>query len=200
MTERQAAPSRNRSHRGLRVSDPLSFVSRWLGCVLLVSLATACSSPFLVTSGGALRDPVVSEPVEDWSVTNSVDTFLLETRPDDPYSVIVNGVGAGDDFYIASQGWRRVMGGSDKARWLAYIEADPRVRLGVEGRVYELRAVRIQDEDELARVQQLFRAKYGEEAESWGFWLSEEPPWVYRLEPRSAQRGKAPSPVRPWSA
>lgn len=186
------------------MSDPLSFVSRWLGCVLLLSLATACSSPFLVTSGGALRGPVVSEPVEDWGVTNSVDTFLLETRPVDPYSVIVNGVGARDDFYVASQGWRRVMGGSEKARWLDYIDADPRVRLGVEDRVYELRAVRIQDEEELARVRQLFQTKYGEEAESWGFWLSEDPPWVYRLERRSAQRGKGPSgpddPVIPWSA
>ena len=174
------------------MSDPLSLVSRWLGWVLLVSFASACASPFLVTSGGALRDPVVSQPVEDWGVTSSVDTFLLETRPEDPYSVIVNGVGAGNDFYIASQGWRQALGGSEKARWLAHIDADPRVRLGVEGRVYELRAVRIQDEDELARVQQLFQAKYGEEAESWGFWLSEDPPWVYRLEPRSAQSGKAP--------
>lgn len=154
------------------------------GLVLLIVLATACGPKFFVVPGGELRGTVASGTVDDWGFTDAVQRVQLETRPDVPYSVHVYGVGSGADFFIASQGWRRSIGGCGNARWIRHIAADPRVRLRVGETLYELKAVRVQDEVELARVHHLFEGKYGTDSEGWGFWLCEGPPWVYRLDPR----------------
>ncbi len=154
---------------------------------LMVLSMTACSGPKLfVVPGGALRGTVTSGAVEDWGFGDSLGRVQLETRPDAPYSVHLFGVGSGAAFYIASQGWRAsVGGGPERARWVPHIEADPRVRLRVGETLVERKAVRVMEEAELVHVRELFEAKYGDDAQNWGFWLREDgPPWVYRLEAR----------------
>ena len=148
---------------------------------------TACSGPkLLVVPGGALGGTVASGAVDDWGSGDALGRVQLETRPEAPYSVHLFGVGSGEAFYVASQGWRASIGGGpENARWVPHIEAEPRVRLRVGKTLYERKAVRVTDEAELAHVQELFRTKYGDDAENWGFWLRDDsPPWVYRLDPR----------------
>ena len=164
-------------------------MSRRMGVAwgFVVLLMTGCSGPkLLLVPGGALEGTVASGAVEEWGSGDSWGRVQLETRPDAPYSVHVFGVGSCEAFYVASQGWRAsVGGGPGNARWVPYIEADPRVRLRVGSWVYERKAVRVTDEAELAHVQAAFQTKYGDDAENWGFWLGEDdPPWVYRLDPR----------------
>ena len=102
----------------------------------------------------------------------------------------VYGVGSGNAFYIASQGWRGAMGSTERARWIDHLAEDPRIRLRVGKTLYELTAVRVSDDDEIERVHRLFLKKYGQSAESWGFWRgrTEAPKasdaFVYRLGPR----------------
>lgn len=149
--------------------------------LLLTLLMPACGPSFFVVPGGELRGTVVPGTVEDWGFTDTVKRFQLETRPDDPYSVHLNGVSSSKAFYIASQGWRKefTKAGGGGARWVGYIDADPRVRLRVVKSLYELRAIRVHDEAELSLVRQLNHTKYGTDPNAW-----EEPPWVYRLDPR----------------
>jgi len=145
----------------------------------------ACGEPsFFVVAGGELAGTVDKQPVGDWGFTDAVDIVQLETRPDEPYSIHIYGVGSGGVFYIASQGWRLGVGSGSDARWVAHIADDPRVRLRVAETLYELEAARVENEVELARVQTLYHQKYGTEADEWGFWRTEESPWVYRLAPR----------------
>ncbi len=154
---------------------------------LVFLLMAACNGPKLfVVPGGALRGTVASGVVDDWGSGDAMGRVQLETRPDAPYSVHLFGVGSGEAFYIASQGWRASLGGGPgSARWVPHIEADPRVRLRVGETLYERKAVRVTEEAELAHVQELFRTKYGDDAESWGFWRRDDgPPWVYRLDAR----------------
>ena len=147
-----------------------------LACLLL----TACGPSLLVVSGGQLRGTLASAPVSDWGFTDDVRRVQLETRPEAPYSVHIYGVSSGDAFYIASQGWRQLFGGSGgNARWVGYIAADPRVRLRVGKTLYERKAMRVEDKTELALVRALFQKKYDSDPDSW-----EEPPWVYRLDAR----------------
>jgi hypothetical protein len=69
---------------------------------------------------------------------------------------------------------------ASRSSWtVAQIAADPRARLRVGAKLYERKAVRVQDADELALVRKLNQEKYGTDPVGW-----EEPPWVYRLDPR----------------
>ena len=107
--------------------------------VLVVTLANVigCDGPFIMIPGGALAGTV--EPVPgDWSFSDATDNVQLETRPNDPYSVNIWGVGVGDRFFIAS-------GRGIEASWSQHIAEDPRVRLRIETAIYEMRAVPTQD-------------------------------------------------------
>lgn len=150
---------------------------------------TGCA-PFLVFPGGELRGTLGSSVVDDWGFTAEVEFVQIETRPDRPYSVQVYGVGSGNAFYIASQGWRGALGAPHRARWIEHLAEDPRIRLRVGETLYELTAVRVEDDEEVAGVRQLFLTKYGDAAESWGFWRGRTEAqrageaFVYRLDPR----------------
>ena len=105
-------------------------------------LGTGCS-PFLVFPGGELRGTLDSSGIDDWGLTDKVEFVQIETRPDRPYSVRVYGVGSGNAFYIASQGWRGAFGSTHRARWIDHLAEDPRIRLRVGETLYELEAVRV---------------------------------------------------------
>ncbi len=118
---------------------------------LIAILAVGGCGPLVMIPGGALSGTV--EPVpDDWSFTDEVDTVQLETRPDDPYSVNIWGVGIGERFYVAA--------GDAGSAWAGHLQADPRVRLRVGESIYELTAVPVRDEPEreafLAGVKQKY--------------------------------------------
>ncbi len=167
----------------------LGTARRRIASLGLGLLGTGCA-PFLVFPGGELRGQLDSTGIEDWDFTDEVEFVQIETRPERPYSVQVYGVGSDDGFYIASQGWRGALGSTSRARWIGHLAEDPRVRLRVGETLYELEAVRVEEDAAVERVRQLFRQKYGDAAESWGFWrgqpeaLRATDAFVYRLEPR----------------
>ena len=143
---------------------------------LLTLLVGGCSfiEPLGPFAGGRLRGEVVSQPVEDWSFTDDVETIKVETRPADPYSVTTWVVSRGGKLYVPS-------GDPETRSWVANVEADPRVRLKISGMIYERRAVRVTDPDELAAALDRLVEKY-----------KLDPPtdddtasfWIIRLEPR----------------
>jgi hypothetical protein len=119
----------------------------------LVALVFALGcDPLVMVPGGELSGTVKPVP-GDWSFTDSVETVQLETRPEDPYSVNVWGVAAGDAFYIAS-------GRGESAAWAKHIAADPRVRVRVGEDLYELDAVRVSDEAEMVAFIEAAKKKY----------------------------------------
>jgi hypothetical protein len=59
------------------------------------------------------------------------------------------------------------------------VVADPRVRLRADGRIYELRAVRVEDPTQIERVRTAMMAKYEVDPDAHA-----EAAWVFRLEPR----------------
>ena len=101
-----------------------------LGLLALFGLL-ACD-PLVMLPGGELSGDVQPIP-SDWSFSDEVETIQLETRPDDPYSVNIWGVGVAQDFFIAS--------GTADSAWAQNIAADDRVRLRIGDTVYEMRAV-----------------------------------------------------------
>ena len=109
--------------------------------ILLALAALACNGPTFVFPGGALdgeQKPVPS----DWSFAGDYGTIQLETRPRDPYSVNIA--------YTVLDGRLYVNAGDTETRWVQNIAADPRVRMRLDGALYELRAERVTDPDEVA--------------------------------------------------
>jgi len=127
-------------------------VTRALALAALVGALLACE-PMGPIPGGRLSGEVVAAPVDDWSFASAAETLQLETRPGDPYSVNVWFVSQGPRLWVAA-------GGGDTSRWAAYIIADPRVRLGIDDKLYERKAERVTDPSEIDGVVVLYKTKY----------------------------------------
>ena len=122
--------------------------------------------------GGQLSGEVKTVP-DNWSAYSEVELLQLETRPDDPYSINIWGVGLGRDYYIAS-------GGGAESSWVDHINNNPAVRLRIENNIFELKAIHITDEDELAQVLKRYKEKYDMEAQG----EDAAQAWLFRLDRR----------------
>jgi len=124
----------------------------------------------MVFPGGTLDGPVKAPP-QSFGFARDAGTVQLETRPEDPYSVNIACAIVGDALYVSA--------GDNKSQWVENMEANPLVRMRIEGEIYELRARRVTDDDELNSF-----------AEEWikKAWARDprdlDEAWVYRLEAR----------------
>lgn len=117
----------------------------------LMLLVVAACQPIGPMPGGALNGTVQPVP-SDWGELAKVDTVQLETRPDSPYSVNIWGIALGANYYVAA--------GSGETSWTKYIEANANVRLRIGESVFELRATRVTESQELDQVRAAYGAKY----------------------------------------
>lgn len=150
----------------------------WLAGLVLGALLLGCG-PLGPIPGGRLRGTVVEPPPSEWSQVASVRTAQLETRPEDPHSInIWTGVVDGQ-LYVTSS---LIRGPDDPTErdWVRHVLADPRVRVRVDGRVYELNAVRVEDSALVERVRAAMIEKYDVEPDA-----HSSAAWVFRLVPRS---------------
>ena len=109
-----------------------------------------------------LKGEVVREPVTEWDWTNQVNdpirgnSIMLETRTwyGIPHSVTINLVPLGDTLYISgSQQDSRVLQTFPNAKsWWANIERDPRIRMKIDGKLYEMTAVLLADRAEIVEL------------------------------------------------
>jgi hypothetical protein len=109
-----------------------------------------------------LSGEVVRDPVADWNWINQVNdpirgnTIMLETRTwyGVPHSVTINATPRGDRLYIggSEQDFRLEKEFPYSKRWWANIERDPRVRMKIDGRIYEMTVVLVADRAEVAAL------------------------------------------------
>jgi hypothetical protein len=102
--------------------------------------------------GPGLTGAVVEEPVEDWTSIDAVKVIQIETDPEDPYSVSTWITRVGDEIFVFA--------GSDESPWVRNIGDDPRVRIRIEGRIHELRAVRVADLEKQRLFLTAMKSKY----------------------------------------
>lgn len=140
--------------------------------LLCVCLFTIGCEPIVMISGGELSGEVQPIP-SSWAFTDDVDTIQLETRPTDPYSVNIWVVRMGDGIYV-------VAGAGPETTWAQHIEQDPNVRLRVGDALYELRAVKANDEANRASFLVAAKKKYDFEPDD----EDTSKAVLYRLDPR----------------
>ena len=139
---------------------------------LLVALAgAACNGPAGLLPGGQLDGETRPTPT-DWSFAGDAGTAQLETRPEEPYSVYIA--------YTILNGHVYVNAGNTETRWVQNMVANPDVRLRIDDAIFELRAERVVDGDEI----RAFAAAWTGQS-----WFRRDPlgydeVWIYRLEPR----------------
>lgn len=109
-----------------------------------------------------LTGEVVREPISNWDWVNQFDEVFgenatsLETRTwyGIPHSVRVLLVPNGDELYLQSSAQSFRLGNEfpNGKAWWRNVERDPRVRLKIGGKIYEMTVVLVQDRDEVARL------------------------------------------------
>jgi hypothetical protein len=127
-----------------------------LSVALLVGCAPHDRRPGLWLSG-----EVVQEPVGDWAFTDAVPEIFVETRTwyGIPHSVTTVCATDGGALYVPSLYFDD--GEFPEARfWNRNAVRDPRVRLQIGERLYERRAVVVDDEAERATALAAFARKY----------------------------------------
>lgn len=109
-----------------------------------------------------LRGEVVHEPVTNWDWVNQVNdpirknTIMLETRTwyGIPHSVTINLTPRGDKLYISGteQDFRLEKTFPYSKAWWTNVARDPRVRMKIGGKIYEMTVVLITDRAEVAQL------------------------------------------------
>ena len=148
----------------------------------LALVAVACGGPVGPFSGGALEGPPGPERVADWTFVNELETVQLEVRPGDPYSVNTWAAGIGPRLYVPTSMIRGTLDPTERA-WVAAVEADPAVRVRIDGAVYERTMVRVVDAAEFDAARAQLEMNYEIVPED------RDPDrviWIYRLDERPA--------------
>lgn len=135
---------------------------------ILALLLAACNGPLPFLAGGKLSGESASAPT-DWSFAGDSGTAQLETRPEDPYSVNL--------VFTVLDGRAYVNAGDTETRWVKNIEANPSVRLRIDGRLYDLRAERVTDRAEI----EAFAAAWTSQSSFRRDPATLDPVWIYRL-------------------
>lgn len=144
------------------------------GCVLVAVLGLALVTfrltglePVDHTSysrpGLWLAGDVATDPVTDWSFTDDIPHAMVETRTPFflPYSVVTNNFSYKGQLYITATYSRNMVFPKSKF-WTANVTRDPRVRVKLAGKVYEMTMVLVADRTEAEAALESKWQKYPE--------------------------------------
>jgi len=155
---------------------------RWLGLALLaaavalgVTLVAARfhDGPLGPITGGTFRSGEPAPPPADWSFAADAPTLELELPAELGRSITTGVVVVDGRLYVPCLF-------ANAKRWPHAVLRDGRVRARLGGRIYELRAGRVDDPATLARVAPAFVAKYPE-TDGTGLGTRD---WLFALQPR----------------
>lgn len=162
-------------------------IARWT--LVLVVLAGATygvlrvvarfsGGPLGVIPGGRLDGPLADQQRPDWAFTRDVQTIQVEVDPQHPLSVTTWVFTLDGELYVAADFFNPFK------QWPRRALADPRVRLRIDGRIYERRAVRVTDAALIERLRHAIADKY--EIRDGGI-ASKIDVWFFRMEPREKE-------------
>ncbi|MBM4385476.1 MAG: nitroreductase family deazaflavin-dependent oxidoreductase [Deltaproteobacteria bacterium] len=150
-----------------------------LGLIGSVALALACGGPIGPLAGGELSGTAATAALEP-ALVEDVTQVQLETNPDAPHSVNTWIGAASGAVYVPTSMIRGPLSPAERD-WVKNVQADPRVRLRVDGTLYALRATRVEDAAEYEAARAALEAKYELGADDMD---PAREIWLFRLEAR----------------
>jgi hypothetical protein len=125
------------------------------------------------TPGLWLRGEVALERVDDWRFTNDIEEIFVETRPwyGIPHSTTIWCVELGGSLYIGSYG-------DEKKAWEKNLARDPRVKLAISGKLYEVTLAPVTEPSQAEALDAAYAQKY-DMAEVFGDVIPEW--WYYHV-------------------
>ncbi len=123
----------------------------------MLSLA-ACIDPSERRSGTWLSGEVVTELPADWSFTDAHEEIAIQvaTPYAIPHSVTIWCAALDGTLYVGARDL-------ETKRWPGWVDDDPRVRLGIDGKLYDVALVPLDEvaaAAELARLRAAYALKY----------------------------------------
>lgn len=121
--------------------------------LLVIALASACQPsdrrPGLWLAGEPAPLP------DDWGFTDAQREIAIEVQTPYllPHSVTIWCASVDGALYVGARD-------PDAKRWPGWVARDPRVRLGIAGRLYEAELVPVADPERIAAVRRAYAAKY----------------------------------------
>jgi hypothetical protein len=96
---------------------------------------------------------VVSTPIDDWSFAAKPSTIVLETRSPYfiPHAVRVKPIVMDKQIYIPSGQYRMDRGYPDRL-WASNVFRDPRIRLKIDGKLYEMNLILVTNRAEAEKL------------------------------------------------
>ncbi|XOV83891.1 MAG: hypothetical protein ACFHXK_02005 [bacterium] len=135
-------------------------------------ILSGCSGPLGPIAGGELEGKPIQWP-EDWSYTNDIENVLLQTNPEDPYSVTI--------WIVVADGVPYIAASDSDARWVRNIQENPEVILSVDGKLINARTSQVVVQNEIYKVAEQYVQKYEMEQEEF---VEAEDGIAFRLSPR----------------
>jgi hypothetical protein len=123
--------------------------------VVLALVCVGCIEPQDRRPGLWLRGDVVAEAPSDWIFTDEWKEIAVQVRTPYllPHSVTIWCAVSDGRLYVGARE-------PETKRWPGWADRQPDVRLGIGGKVYEVRLAPVDDPDEVARVQRAYAGKY----------------------------------------
>ena len=128
----------------------------------------SCNGPMGLLPGGQLEGETRATPT-DWSFAGDAGTAQLETQGEEPYSVNLAYTILGGHVYVNA--------GGTETRWVQNMERDPLVRLRIDDGIYDLRAQRVVDGDEITAFAEAWTSQSFFRRDP----LKYDEVWIYRL-------------------
>jgi len=125
---------------------------RYLALTLITLTMLSACADLIPFPSGQLEGTLTVVPA-DWSELKQNEIIQFESNPSEPYSVNLWIIGMGDVAYVHA--------GTNRATWVEHIEVDPNVRLKVGNNIYELKAVRVETQEEFDALSDVYEVKYG---------------------------------------
>lgn len=163
-----AGATRRVDSRGAWMTRGGMNVSVRLLALPLVLAALGCNSPTGLLPGGELEGEARPAP-SDWAFAGDYGTIQLETRPEDPYSVNLA--------FTILKGRLYINAGDTETQWVKNIASNPRVRLRMDGVLYDLSAERVMGADEIAAFAEAWTNQSMFRRDPSGL----DEVWIYRL-------------------
>lgn len=144
-------------------------MARRIVSLLVATLASlGCNGPTFLLPGGELDGEEKPAP-SDWSFAGDYGTIQIETKPEEPYSVNLA--------YTVMDGALYINAGGTETQWAKNIAVDPEIRLRMEGALYDVRAERVTDRDEIRAFAKAWTGQSFFRRDPLGY----DEVWIFRL-------------------